>query len=99
MLKVIVFVGCVNKSKFLNLGFSQHNFDYGKNVTMIGITFLHFIWYTVQYMSKLLTYDKICIHIRTDVSYEIDIRQMQIFLSFVTYLKPNTECMQFEFEF
>ena len=43
MLKVIAFVGCVNKSKFLNLGFSQHNFHYGKNVSIIGITFLHFI--------------------------------------------------------
>jgi len=52
MLKVIVFVGCVNKSKFFNLGFSQHNFHYSKNDRYS----LHFIWYTVQYMSKLLTW-------------------------------------------
>ena len=43
VLKVIVFVGYVNKSKFFNLRFSQHNFYFEKNVTMIGITFLHFI--------------------------------------------------------
>ena len=43
MLKVILFVGCVNTLKFINLGFSQHNFDYGQNVSMIGISFLHFI--------------------------------------------------------
>ena len=67
MLKVIVFVGCVNKSKFLSIGFSQHSFHYVKNVMMIGITFLHFIWYTVQYMSKLLRYGQICI--RTDLCY------------------------------
>jgi len=48
MLKVIVFVGCVNKSKFLNLGFSQHNFHYGNNVLMIGISFLYLIWYTIH---------------------------------------------------
>ena len=40
MLKVIVFVGYVNKSKFLNLGFSQHNFHYVKNASMIGINCL-----------------------------------------------------------
>jgi len=38
ILKVIVFVGCVNKPTFLNIGFSQHSFH-----LMIGITFLHFI--------------------------------------------------------
>jgi len=37
-------VGCVNKSKFVNFGFSQNSFFYYvKNVLMIGITFLHFI--------------------------------------------------------
>ena len=43
---------------------------------MTSITFLHFIWYTVQYMSKLLTYDQI--RIRMDLFYKIHIRQMQI---------------------
>jgi len=61
MLKIIVFVGCVNKLKFFNLGFSQHNFHYEKNVMMISITFLQFMWYTVQNVSKFLMYDQICI--------------------------------------
>jgi len=67
----IVFVGCVDKSKFFNLGFSEHNFHYGKKVSMIGITFLHFIWYTVHYMSKSLTCDQIHIRVQTDLCYEI----------------------------
>ena len=38
MLKVIVFVGCVNKSNFFNLGFSQYSFHYyEKNVSMCEI--------------------------------------------------------------
>jgi len=85
-LKVIVFVGCVNKSEFSNLGFSQHSFHYGKNVLMMWITFLHLTWYTVQYMSKLLMYNHIHIHIRTDLCYEIHIRRLRIFLGFVTSL-------------
>jgi len=44
---------------------------------MISITFLHFIWYTVQHMSDLLTYDQIRIRV---------IRQMEIFFSFITSL-------------
>ena len=59
MLNVIVFVGCVNKSKFLNLGSSEHSFHYGKDVSMIGIAFLHFIWYAVKYMSELLTWSNL----------------------------------------
>ena len=34
----------------------------------------------------MLTYDKIRIRIRTDLFYEIRIRRMRIFLSFVTSL-------------
>ena len=34
--------------------------------------------------SKLLTYDQLCICIRTNLCHEIRIRRMQIFLSFVT---------------
>jgi len=57
MLKVIVFVGCINKSKFLNLSFSRRNFHYGKNVLMIGITLL-LLYDTQCSMSKLLTYNE-----------------------------------------
>ena len=40
MLNAIRFVGYVKKSKFLNLGYTQHYFHYKKNVLMIGIAFL-----------------------------------------------------------
>jgi len=52
------------------------------------------MWYTVQYMSKLLTYDQIRIRIRiriwTDLFHEIHIRRMLIFLGFVTSLVDST---------
>jgi len=51
---------------------------------MMGISFLHSIWHTVQYMLKLLTYDLIRICIWSDLCYEIHIQQMGIFLGFIT---------------
>ena len=71
MLKVIVFVGCVNKSKFLNLGFSQHNFQFHYRKMLRRSVLLFFILHdrlhSAVYMSKLLTLDQIRIRIRTDL--------------------------------
>jgi len=83
-------VACVKESNVLVL--VNTSFYYAKKVVIIGITFLNFIRCTHNntlhsvLLCQICSHDQFCIHILTNLYYEIRIRRMQIFVRFVTAL-------------